>query len=89
MNGRAVRFKTRYSKGKGRFKSRCGWFEQLDEEFGVWKGKDGRILCKVDYYQCGVEAAISSRGWMQLRYNEVNLKESPNAGIVISKHGFC
>ena len=31
--------KPTYSKGKGRFKSSCGWFEQLDEEFGVWKGK--------------------------------------------------
>ena len=25
--------------GKSRFKWRCGWFEQLDEEFGVWSGK--------------------------------------------------
>ena len=33
------------------------------------KGKDGRIFCKVDYYQCGVEAIISSHGWMQLRYD--------------------
>ena len=51
MNGRAVRFKTGYSKGKGRFLvGLSSWMRSL----ACGKENDGSIFCKVDSYHCGV-----------------------------------